>query len=142
MRKGSPLVKFFIDNNLPIPLAKALNELSQPKGYSVLHLKDKFAEDIPDHQWINKLAEEENWIIISQDHMKKGNLEKEALRKCRLTAFFLTKQWNDHKYWDKAHQLVRWWPLTIEQSELITGGAVFRVPWRISGKGKFEQVKI
>jgi len=135
-------VQFFIDNNLPQPLAEALHALSAPKGYQVVHLKQKFTPSTPDTEWIESLSKESDWVVITQDHLRKGDLEKEAFRQSELVAFFLTRQWAHHLYWDKAHQLVRWWPAIIEQSQFITGGAAFKVPWRFSGKGKFEQVRI
>lgn len=55
--------------------------------------------------------------------------------------FFLDKSWKDHKFWEKAHNLVKWWPRIIEQSAGIHGGAAFKVKWNFSGKGTFEQLK-
>ncbi len=133
-------MNFFIDNNLPINIAKALNALSKPEGHVVVHLQDKFDHATRDETWITELSTDGEWVIITQDHLKKNNLEKEAFRQSGLVTFFLTKQWSNHQYWDKAHQLVRWWPAIIKQSSLITGGAAFKVPWQFSGKGKFEQV--
>lgn len=54
--------------------------------------------------------------------------------------FFLDKGWSNHQFWDKAHNLVRWWPRIIEQSQGIEGGAAFKVPFTFSGKGRFQQV--
>jgi len=133
-------VKFFIDNNLPPPLAHALRELSKPDDHLVCHLRDKFAENTLDTVWINSLSEEGGWVVVTHDNLNKG-LEREALRRAGLMVFFLDKSWKDHKFWEKAHNLVKWWPRIIEQSAGIHGGAAFKVKWNFSGKGMFEQLK-
>lgn len=134
-------MKLFIDNNLPPALAHALRELSKPDSHLVLHLKDKFASNTLDLDWINHLSKEGSWVVITHDNLNKG-LEREALRQAGLLVFFLDKSWSDHNFWDKAYQLVRWWPRIIEQASGISGGAAFKVKWNFSGKGKFEQVKL
>jgi len=134
-------VKFFVDNNLPPALAHALRELSKPENHVVLHLKDRFATDTPDVDWIKSLSNEEGWIVVTHDNLNKG-LEREALRRAGLLVFFLDKSWKDHKFWEKAHNLVKWWPRIIEQAGGIQGGAAFKVKWNFSGKGMFEQVKL
>ena len=134
-------MKFFVDNNLPPALAKALHALSESSGHSAIHLKERFAEDTVDSDWIDVLAQEGGWSVITHDKLNKG-LEREALRRAGLIVFFLDKGWSNHKFWDKAHNIVRWWPRIIEQAEGIRGGAAFKVPYNLSGKGQFEQVKL
>jgi hypothetical protein len=132
-------MRFFIDNNLPPALARALNELTFTDGHEVVHLRDRFSPSISDREWIDALAEEQNWIIVTQDRLKKGSLEKEALRNSKLTAFFLKSGWASVHYWEKTWKLVRWWPAIITQAERVEPGATFLVPLKFSGKGRFEQ---
>lgn len=134
-------MNFFIDNNLPPPLAYALRELSKPEHHKVEHLRERFAANTPDQDWIRALATEGGWAVVTHDNLNKG-LEREALRQAGLLVFFLDKSWTDHKFWEKAHNLVKWWPRIIEQAGGIQGGAAFRVKWNFSGKGMFEQVKL
>ena len=134
-------MKFFIDNNLPPPLAYALRELSKPDNHTVVHLKEKYSADTPDVNWISGLSNEDRWVVITHDNLNKG-LEREALRQAGLLVFFLDKSWMHQKFWDKAHQLVRWWPRIVEQASGMEGGAAFKVKWNFSGNGKFEQVKL
>lgn len=134
-------MKFLVDNNLPPALAHALRELSKPENHEVFHLKDRFAADTPDTVWIGSLSEEGGWIVVTHDNLNKG-LEREALRQAGLLVFFLDKSWKDHKFWEKAHNLVKWWPRIIEQAGGIEDGAAFQVKWNFSGKGKFVQVKL
>jgi len=135
-------VKFFFDNNISIRLARAIGALCEADDVLVQHLKEKFLEDISDIDFINALAKEGDWVIISQDRLIKNPLEKEALRRSGLTAFILRKNWGNHEHWIKAAQLVRWWPIITSIAQHLTGGAVFEVPWRVSGKGKVVQIKL
>ncbi|PTB21610.1 hypothetical protein C9I57_08250 [Trinickia symbiotica] len=120
-------MRFFVDNNLPPALARALHALSEPLGHSVAHLKELFPQDTGDSVWIDALSNERGWSVITHDKLNKG-LEREALRRAGLIVFFLDKGWSNHQFWDKAHNLVRWWPRIIDQSEGIKGGAAFKVP--------------
>lgn len=134
-------MKLFVDNNLPPALARALHALSEPSGHCAVHLKEKFQQDISDSDWITTLSNEGGWSVVTHDKLNKG-LEREALRRAGLIVFFLDKGWSNHQFWDKAHNLVRWWPRIIEQSEGIKGGAAFKVPFNFSGKGQFEQITL
>lgn len=134
-------MKFLLDNNLPPALAHALRELSKSDNHDVFHLKDRFSAATSDAIWINSLSQEGGWIVVTHDNLNKG-LEREALRRAGLLVFFLDRSWTDHKFWEKAHNLVRWWPRIVEQAGGIEGGAAFRVKWNFCGLGKFEQVKL
>jgi hypothetical protein len=134
-------LKFLFDNNLSPHLAKALDALSEPHGIQVVHLRDKFAPATPDDQWIDALAKEGGWSIISHDRFAKNSLEKEALRKSGLITFILARGWASLDGWHKAHLLVRWWPVLMQQAGLVSSGA-FIVPTNFSGKGKLEPVQI
>lgn len=79
---------------------------------------------------------------MSQDKFTKGEFERKAFRESGLPIFCLAKQWGQASYWHKAENLVKWWPAIVEQSERISGGAAFRVVWRFTTPGKFEQLKI
>ena len=135
-------MRFFFDNNLSPPLAQAIGALCKPWGIEVVHLREKFAENTHDVEWIDALAQEGGWCIVTGDRLKKNPLEREALRRSGLTAFILTKGWTNLKDWDGAWHLVRWWPQIMKQADLVEGGAAFDVPVKFSGKGKFKQVKM
>jgi hypothetical protein len=136
-------LKFLIDNNLPPALARALNELSKADGHDVVALRDKFPASTPDIVWISELAAQGGWVVVSQDKFAKGDAEKKAFRESGIPIFCLSKHWGQTSYWQKSHNLVRWWPAIITQSSILRGGAAFRVAWKFSEPhGKFEQIKI
>lgn len=90
-------MKFFVDNNLPPALAKALHALSEPSDHSVVHLKGKFSANAPDSDRIDALAQEGGWSVITHDKLNKG-LEREALRRAGLIVFFLDKGWSGQAF--------------------------------------------
>lgn len=135
-------MKFLLDNNLPPPLARALNELSHIDGHRVIGLREKFAANIPDIDLVHQLKVEGGWVLVSKDKFSKGTMEKRAIRESRLPVFILAKQWQNASYWDLAHNLVRWWPAITSQAQRISGGGVFKVTWKYSAPGKFEILKV
>ena len=135
-------MRFILDNNLSPAYARALAALCEPDGIIVEHLRQKFPQDIQDTAWISALSKEVGWSILTQDRLIKNPLEKEALRVSGLTAFILARTWNHHKYWEKAAQLVRWWPRILEQAELVQPGAAFEIPWKFAGKGKLKALRL
>lgn len=137
-------MKLLLDNNLPPALARALHELTireWENRHQVTHLRERFAANTPDTEWIAMLAQEGGWVVITHDRLNKG-LEREALKRAGLKVFFLDRGWKDHNFWEKATQLVRWWPRIIEQAEGISGGAAFQVHWNFKGKGQFVQIAL
>ncbi len=135
-------MRFIFDNNLSIYLARAIAALCEPESVVVRHIRERFPEDTPDIDWIDALAAEKDWAVVTQDRLTRNPLEKEALRRSGLTAFILVRGWAHHKEWEKAAQLVRWWPRIMEQADLVRGGAAFQVPWRWTGKGRFQQIRL
>ncbi|MFC4296643.1 hypothetical protein ACFO0J_01145 [Castellaniella hirudinis] len=134
-------MKFLFDNNLSPHFALALHELCQGASrYQIIPLGQKFPRNTPDHEWITALSVEGGWSIVSQDGFRKNDLEREALRKCGLAVFVLSKQWMDHTYWTKAQNLVKWWPAIEDYQARIQGGAAVRIPWRMTGR--FEQIRL
>lgn len=137
-------MRYFFDNNTSPHLARAVGELckADDSPSTVVHLADKYPgnRSIKDPVWIPELAAEGDWIIISGDRFAKDDAEREAVRRSGLIVFTMSSQWNNHAHWMKAYNLVRWWPAIDEQASRIRGGAAFRVPWKFSGKGQFEQI--
>lgn len=134
-------MKFFVDNNLPPALSRALHELCKPDGHEVVHLRDRFQADTTDTEWIGVLAKEGGWVVVTHDKLLKG-IEREALRRAGILVFLLDKSWASQPFWLKASQVVRWWPRIMDQTEGISGGGMFAVPWQFSGKGQFKQIRI
>lgn len=121
-------MKFLLDNCLSPRFAEALDALCRPK-HAVEHLRSKFSQETPDEAWIEALAVEGHWVIVSGDpRIVKSPQSREVWRRSGLTAFFLKKGWMHHGLWEQCWRLVRWWPAIMQQSELVKPGAGFLVP--------------
>lgn len=134
-------MKVIFDNNLSPHMAHAMRELSsvEPDVSEVIHLRDRFAPNTPDIEWITSL--DGPWIIVSIDRFTKNNdAERAALRRAGHTVFVLDRQWSEKKFWLKAAQLVIWWPLILGQARIAEGG--FRVPWKQSGQTKLQTLRL
>lgn len=81
-------------------------------------------------------------IHITQDHHNRRQIERDAIASAGLIVFVLDKGWASQPAFEKAARLIQWWPKIIAHAESMTPPAVFRVPWRIVGKGKFQQIRI
>jgi hypothetical protein len=99
-------------------------------------LRSRFAANTPDIDWIQELASERDWTIISGDAFRKRNgVERKILRRSGLSVFVLQSSWANYPYWDKTANLIRWWPRIVDQANAVEAIAM-EVPWRIAGKFK------
>ena len=130
-------MNFVLDENLPPAFGRALNELSKSK-HGVYALMDCFPKGTPDIEWITELGSS-NSVVITQDAVHRDKLQRAALMRAGLRVFVLDKAWSKQIYWAKAANIVKWWPRIIEQADLVSGGAVFTVPWAMRDGGRFIQ---
>ena len=123
-------MKFFVDNNISPKAARALNCLVEPH-HSVVHLKDKFAAETPDIEWMEKLAEEPGWIIVSGDtNISRNPHEINAWKTAGHTIFFLTHGWIHLGRFEQASKLLAIFPRIIELAEKAKRSSAFMVPVR------------
>jgi predicted nuclease of predicted toxin-antitoxin system len=81
-------VKFFFDNNLAAKLAHGINEMVEP-DHRVFHLRDKFPPNAEDVVWMQTLAAEEDWVIITADvRISRNPHEVRPGRKLDILYFF------------------------------------------------------
>jgi predicted nuclease of predicted toxin-antitoxin system len=79
-------IKFFVDENLGKPLVDGLRSF----GYeNIEHLLDHFEKGTPDIEWLKYIGENKLVLITKDGRIRKNILEKEALRKYGVVAFFL-----------------------------------------------------
>jgi len=123
-------VRFFFDNCLSPRLAKALHALIEPR-HEVVHLRDRFPQNVSDTEWIAKLAAEGSWVIISGDlRIRKRPQEREVWKAARLTTFFMAKAYVTLDSWEQVRWLIEKWPLIMDQADKVRPGAAFIVPRR------------
>ena len=129
----------FIDENLSHRIANALHHLAQlrTEKHSVVHAREFNARPgVPDQEWLERLQQEGNWVILSKDRFKKGDPERLAFENAGLTIINLGKDWSRRKVWDTAIQLIRWWPTISKEVTQTKGPMLYELPWGMSGKLK------
>ena len=127
-------MKFFFDNNLAPKIAKGLNGFVSP-DHQVIHLKERFSANTNDIDWMRKLAQEEDLIIVTADvRIGKNPQEVEAWKQAGHTIFFLKPGWTDMMFWVQAQKFTKCFPSIIEKARHAERGSSFIV----SVNGKIE----
>ena len=123
-------MRFFFDAGIAITYVEALRTLAKPyQQYELIHLSERFPPDIKDVDWIQKLAEEGDWVIISQDpRISRAKVERIAWQESGLTAFFFGDRWANLQFWKQAESLVHWWPDIALQASKTPRGMGYLIP--------------
>jgi PIN like domain len=113
--------------------AKALRAFSEgaPGGAKeeILHLRERFAPDTPDLEWMRVLGKEGGWVIVSGDtRITRNPIEQAAWHESGLTAFFFVEAFPNMSGWKQAATLVTWWPTLTKQARATPKGYGFTVP--------------
>jgi len=125
-------VKFFFDNNLASKIAKGLNGFVSPE-HQVVHLKELFPANTSDVEWMKKLSDEENPIIVTADvQIAKNPHEIAAWKEAGHTIFFLKPGWLRLNFWDQAQKFVKCFPQILKTAERAKRGSSFMVT--VNGK--------
>jgi len=99
------------------------------QGNEIVHLRERFAEDCPDLEWIHALATDGDWVIVSGDlRITRNPVERAAWHESGLTAFFFGDAWSRSQYWKKAAELVEWWPEIVSKARSHPRSHGFEIP--------------
>ncbi len=127
-------MRLFFDNNLSPRLAHGSHQFVHPE-HSVSHLKDRFEPTIEDERWMQQLAGEEGWIIVTADiRIGKNPHELQAWKMAGHTVFFLKPGWTDMTFWVQAYKFTKCFPDILSKAERARRGTAFIV----SVNGKIE----
>jgi len=113
-------------------MARAFNEIAKPND-SFIHLREfpGLRPDSTDLEWISKLAEEGDWVILTKDkNIMKKPAEKAAFQTANLTGFFLDKTWQSMDLWAMFSKLASLMPQILRLAVESPRGACFKVPIR------------
>lgn len=135
-------MKAQLDENLSRALAGALHCLAQANDDEVIHVSDLVPRGTSDADLFAACVKAKVQIHITQDYHHRRQIERDAIASAGLIVFVLDKGWASQPAFEKAARLIQWWPRIIAHAESMVPPAVFRVPWRIVGKGKFQQIRI
>lgn len=127
-------MRFFFDNNLAPKLAKSLHVLVELE-HQVVHLKDRFAANTPDENWMRALAAEKDWVIISGDlRIRKNPHEVQAWKAAGHTVFFLKPGWINLPLWVQTWKFMKCFPEIVDAAGKAKKGSELLV----STSGKIE----
>lgn len=134
-------MKFFFDNCVSPSIVQILRELKEDKDHTIVHLRERFDPDTPDREWIEELASEGDWIIISNDsRIRKSPHTKEIWRRSGLTGFYLTSQFSNAPLRDQAMRILERWPEIVKQASRAVPGTAFEVGFGKNRK-KFKELR-
>jgi hypothetical protein len=132
-------LKVLFDHNLAPRIARAINVLVEPADM-VVPLRDKFAPDVTDFEWITELGREGGWVVVSGDRrISRNRAEREAWRASRLTGFFLSRGLHKTPVLKQSARLLVLWDTMRTQHSLVEPGAIFELPMR---SNKLRQISI
>ena len=122
-------MRFFFDNCISPRFVRALKILAEVQNYELVHLSEKFSRDTLDKEWIQTLAAEGDWVIVSGDpRITRNKGERKAWIESGLTAFFFGDKWASRSYWNQAEDIVRWWPAIVLEARRALQGRGYLIP--------------
>ncbi len=103
-------LKLLLDHNLAPRLAKCLQALFD--RHEIVALRDKFATDTPDVDWIRALDRDRGWAVLTRDlRIRTRPHERAVLDSSAIVYFFLAGAWRQCSVEEQAWQLIRLIPL-------------------------------
>jgi hypothetical protein len=120
-------VRFFIDNNIAPKLARGFDQFVRGE-HEVAHLRDRFAPNTPDVDWMRALAGENGWVILSGDvAIGRNPHEVAAWKEAGHTIFFLKAGWTNIGFWQQVQKLAKCFPEIIKLAQRASPGDSFLV---------------
>ncbi len=125
-------MKLFFDNNLAPQLAHGFQAFVKGE-HAVVHLRDKFAANTPDIEWMGRLATEPGWVVISGDiRIGRNPHEVRAWRNAGHTLFFLKPGWTQINFWEQVQKLAHCFQELLDTAARAAPGDSFRIT--VNGK--------
>jgi hypothetical protein len=113
-------LKLLLDHNLAPRLAKSLQALFD--RHEIVALRDKFAIDTPDAEWIRALDRERGWAVLTMDlRIRTRPHERAAVDNSAVVYFFLAGAWRKCSVEERAWRLIRSIPLISRDRRLQRG---------------------
>jgi hypothetical protein len=118
-------MRFFLDNMISPKFARALREVNK----DVTALREKFAEETLDEEWIPKLAALSPVLMTLDRHIRTRPLERKVLSDAGITTLFLGPFFSKEgfRFWDQFVWLVRRWSVIEETSAGLGKGSCMLV---------------
>lgn len=127
--KRDSRLNFFFDNCFPKKLTAALIELCP--DHHLEHLTTRFRPDAPDAEWVQQLADEGGWIMISGDYdlISVPHVTR-LIRENNLVAVVLKKGFTNLGLWDFASKISKAWPSIVDATSRSKPGSIWTLAVR------------
>lgn len=130
-------MKLLFDHNVSPKVPRAIHELIKDNGSQAVSLREKFAANTPDIEWIGALGAEGGWAVFTADKaIAKNKAERAAWLQTDLVGFFLEPALGALRPIELTARLLFWLPIIEQQLSLISGPALFSVPIRATSRLK------
>jgi hypothetical protein len=131
-------VRVFFDNCTSPVLAETLNGFLKHRGHDTVHLRDYFASDTPDIEWIKALAlvKVEVVVITGDARIHKNKPERVAFRSAGLRGFVLNPAYHKTPQHITASVLIRRWPDIEDMVSRVEAPFLYELPINHSSKLK------
>lgn len=114
-------MKLLLDHHLGPRLGRALQALFDE--HTVTLLRDKFAINASDIEWIGTLHAERGWAVLTRDlRIRTRPHERAAMDSSAIVFFFLDGAWKGYSVEETAWRLIRLFPKMIAQTDLTERG--------------------
>lgn len=128
-------MKLLFDNNISPRVARAIHQLVEGDGDIAVALREKFDAATPDVDWINGLANEGGWSVISGDNrITKNRIERAAWLQTDMVGFFLEPSLARLDPLQQTARILFWLPALRNQLALIRGPALFALPLKSTSR--------
>lgn len=123
-------MRFFVDNNIAPRLAHGFHQFVAG-SHSFIHLRDRFDANTPDVEWMEALAKEPDWVILSGDvAISRNPHEVEAWKEAGHVIFFLKPGWTNIPFWTQVERLAKCFPEIERRASRAKPGECFQVKVR------------
>jgi hypothetical protein len=125
-------LKLLVDNNLSPRIAHCLAALFLE--HTIISLRERFAANAPDVEWIEALSAEGGWAVVTKDlRIRSRPHERAALDRSRIVFFFLAGSWCKYQVEETAARLIGLIPKMAQQTDLTESGR-FELPINAGSK--------
>ena len=114
---------FFFDNNFS-PVVPAILQLL---GHAAIHLRDHFAQDDSDEDWLPLVAER-GWLLVTADqNLWRRPAQRQLLDHCHLTSIFVRKTVHRWGLRQKVIWFIKHWESVEAKMPDASSGALYEM---------------
>lgn len=102
-------MNFLFDNMCPSKLVEAIRDLIEDDECNVMHLREKFKDNISDPELFLKLAKEKDWVVISADQRITKGKNRDAWQESGITVINFPNKCGDLPLIEQAWRILKVW---------------------------------